>query len=76
LTDPPTSPVKYPGQLICGVIVAVVSFAIFEWLGVAYYLLAGVLAGNIWEGLHRWRSVSRRLKSSDVDGQVAAQSPT
>jgi Na+-translocating ferredoxin:NAD+ oxidoreductase RnfD subunit len=70
LTDPPTSPVKYPGQLICGVIVAVVSFAIFEWLGVAYYLLAGVLVGNIWEGWHRWRSVSRRLKSSDIEGQV------
>ncbi len=71
LTDPPTSPVKYSGQLICGVIVAVVSFAIFEWLGVAYYLLAGVLAGNIWEGWHRWRLVSRRSLSSGVDDQVA-----
>ncbi len=71
LTDPPTSPVKYSGQLICGVIVAVVSFAIFEWLGVAYYLLAGVLVGNIWEGWHRWRLVSRRSLSSGVDDQVA-----
>jgi Na+-translocating ferredoxin:NAD+ oxidoreductase RnfD subunit len=71
LTDPPTSPVKYRGQIVCGVIVAVVSFAIFEWLGVAYYLLAGVLVGNIWEGWHRWRSVSRRRMSSGVDGQVA-----
>jgi Na+-translocating ferredoxin:NAD+ oxidoreductase RnfD subunit len=25
LTDPPTSPVKYPGQIVCGIIVAVVS---------------------------------------------------
>jgi Na+-translocating ferredoxin:NAD+ oxidoreductase RnfD subunit len=71
LTDPPTSPVKYPGQLICGVIVAIVSYAVFEWLGVAYYLFAGVLVGNIWEGWHRWRPVSRRRVSSGVDGQVA-----
>jgi Na+-translocating ferredoxin:NAD+ oxidoreductase RnfD subunit len=71
LTDPPTSPVKYPGQLICGVIVAIVSYAVFEWLGVAYYLFAGVLVGNIWEGWHRWRPVSHRRVSSGVDGQVA-----
>jgi Na+-translocating ferredoxin:NAD+ oxidoreductase RnfD subunit len=48
LTDPPTSPVKYRGQLICGVVVAIVSYATFEWVGAAYYLLAGVLAGNVW----------------------------
>jgi Na+-translocating ferredoxin:NAD+ oxidoreductase RnfD subunit len=57
LTDPPTSPAKYPDQLVCGVIVAVVSFAFFEWGGVVYYLLAGVLAGNLWEA---WRRVNRR----------------
>jgi hypothetical protein len=58
LTDPPTSPVKYRDQVICGAIVAVVSYAVFEWVGAAYYLLAGVLAGNLWEawrrhGVHR-----------------------
>ncbi len=57
LTDPPTSPAKYPDQLICGAIVAVVSFAIFEWVGAVYYLLAGVLAGNVWEA---WRRANRR----------------
>ena len=57
LTDPPTSPAKYPDQLICGVLVAVVSFATFEWLGAVYYLLAGVLVGNVWEA---WRRVNRR----------------
>ena len=57
LTDPPTSPAKYPDQLICGGIVAVVSYALFEWAGVVYFLLAGVLAGNVWEA---WRRVSRR----------------
>ena len=57
LTDPPTSPAKYPDQIVCGVIVAVVSYAFFEWGGVVYYLLAGVLVGNVWEA---WRRVNRR----------------
>ena len=72
LTDPPTSPVKYPDQLVCGVIVAVVSYAIFEWVGAAYYLLAGVLVGNVWEAWHRWYTFSRRRLSPDADGHVAA----
>lgn len=57
LTDPPTSPVKYRDQVICGVIVAVSSFAVFERLGAVYYLLAGVLVGNVWEA---WRRARRR----------------
>jgi Na+-translocating ferredoxin:NAD+ oxidoreductase RnfD subunit len=57
LTDPPTSPVKYRDQIICALIVAVVSYAVFEWLGAVYYLLAGVLVGNVWEA---WRRVSRQ----------------
>jgi Na+-translocating ferredoxin:NAD+ oxidoreductase RnfD subunit len=60
LTDPPTSPAKYPDQMVCGAIVAVVSYAFFEWGGVVYYLLAGVLAGNIWES---WRRVNRRSEA-------------
>ncbi len=57
LTDPPTSPAKYPDQIVYGVIVAVVSYAFFQFAGVVYYLLAGVLAGNVWEA---WRRVNRR----------------
>lgn len=57
LTDPPTSPAKYRDQLIFGAIVAVTSFVLFEAAGVVYYLLAGVLAGNVWEA---WRRVYRR----------------
>ena len=72
LTDPPTSPVKYPDQLVCGLIVAVVSYAIFESVGAAYYLLAGVLVGNVWEAWHRWQSYSRRRLPADTDGQVPA----
>lgn len=60
LTDPPTSPAKYPDQIVCGILVAVVSYAIFEWVGVVYYLLAGVLVGNVWEA---WRRTHRRSHS-------------
>ena len=63
LTDPPTSPVRYPDQLICGVIVAAVSFAVFEWIGAAYYLLAGVLVGNIWEAWRRTTFRTRRTRT-------------
>ncbi len=59
LTDPPTSPVKYPDQIICGAIVAVVSFAAFEGIGAAYYLLAGALVGNVWEAWRRTRQRAR-----------------
>jgi Na+-translocating ferredoxin:NAD+ oxidoreductase RnfD subunit len=57
LTDPPTSPARYKDQWICGVIVAVASYAIFEVFGAVYFLLAGVLAGNVWAA---WRRVHRR----------------
>jgi Na+-translocating ferredoxin:NAD+ oxidoreductase RnfD subunit len=57
LTDPPTSPAKYPDQIWCGLIVAAVSYSFFEWAGVVYYLLAGVLVGNVWEA---WRRTARR----------------
>ena len=69
LTDPPTSPVRYPDQLVCGVLVALASYATFEWVGAAYYLLAGVLIGNIWETWHRWLFSRQRLPS---DGHIAA----
>jgi Na+-translocating ferredoxin:NAD+ oxidoreductase RnfD subunit len=57
LSDPPTSPVKYRDQLVYGVVVGAVSVAVFEWVGAVYYLLAGVLVGNVWEA---WRRVHRR----------------
>jgi Na+-translocating ferredoxin:NAD+ oxidoreductase RnfD subunit len=67
LTDPPTSPAKYPDQIVFGVMVAVIGFALFEWAGVVYYLLAGVLVGNVWEA---WRRVNRR---NDAAFHVALQ---
>lgn len=64
LTDPPTSPVRYPDQIVCGVLVALASYAIFQWVGAAYYLLAGVLVGNVWEAWHRWLFSRERVPSA------------
>jgi len=55
LTDPPTSPVRHADQFVCGVIVAAASYAVFELLGAAHYLLSGVLVGNVWEARRRMR---------------------
>ncbi|HKV49227.1 MAG TPA: RnfABCDGE type electron transport complex subunit D [Candidatus Acidoferrales bacterium] len=63
LTDPPTSPVSYRDQMICGAMVAVASYAVFELLGAAYFLLAGVLVGNTWEAWRRWHLASQRRPS-------------
>jgi enediyne biosynthesis protein E5 len=60
LTDPPTSPAGYRDQWICGIIVAAVSYAVFEISGAVYFLLAGALAGNVWAA---WRRVHRRSRS-------------
>ncbi len=59
LTDPPTSPAKYPHQFLYGIIVAVTSYAFFEMVGAVYYLLAGVLIGNIYEAGRRWLTAAR-----------------
>jgi Na+-translocating ferredoxin:NAD+ oxidoreductase RnfD subunit len=67
LTDPPTSPVRYRDQTLCGAIVASASFAVFQWAGAVYFLLAGVLVGNVWEA---WRRVSRRTGSRFPDGMT------
>jgi Na+-translocating ferredoxin:NAD+ oxidoreductase RnfD subunit len=60
LTDPPTSPARYRDQWICGIIVAAVSYLVFEVFGVVYFLLAGALAGNVWAA---WRRVHRHSQN-------------
>ena len=60
LTDPPTSPARYKDQWICGIIVAAVSYLVFEVFGVVYFLLAGALVGNLWSA---WRRVHRHSGS-------------
>ena len=64
VTDPPTSPPKARDQVVFGAITAVVAYAAFEVIGAAYFLLAGVLAANVWEawrkrGVRRARMVAR-----------------
>ena len=59
LTDPPTSPVKYPHQLLYGALVAVCSYAFFEIIGAVYYLLAAVLIGNLYEAGRRWYAMQQ-----------------
>jgi enediyne biosynthesis protein E5 len=73
LTDPPTSPVTYRDQIVFAVIVAVVSFAIFESTGAVYYLLAGVLAGNVWEGWRRYRFRSARRSAAGTSRRAATR---
>jgi Na+-translocating ferredoxin:NAD+ oxidoreductase RnfD subunit len=48
LTDPPTTPATPSGQVPFSVIVAVVSVFIYSRVGGLAYLLAGLLAGNVW----------------------------
>ncbi len=57
VTDPPTSPPKHPDQLVYGAITAVAAFAVYRVVGAAYFLLAGLLVANVWEG---WRK--RRVR--------------
>ena len=61
VSDPPTSPAKPRDQLVFGLIVAVVAVAVYEVIGAAYYLLAGLLVANVWEAWQR--SVRRRRKA-------------
>jgi len=55
VTDPPTSPPKPRDQIANGVVVAVASYAVFELIGAAYFLLAGLLAANAFESWRKYR---------------------
>jgi Na+-translocating ferredoxin:NAD+ oxidoreductase RnfD subunit len=59
VTDPPTSPPKGRDQAIFGVIVAVAAYAFFSLVHAAYFLLAGLLLGNVWEA---WGPGNERRK--------------
>ncbi len=64
LTDPPTSPVRHRDQMICGTLVALVCWMTFETAGVVYFLLAGVLVGNVYEAWRRERLARARLANA------------
>ncbi len=61
VTDPPTSPPRHRDQLVYGVIVAVSSYATFELVGAAYFLLVGLLVANAWEGMRRLQARTERF---------------
>lgn len=56
VTDPPTSPPRPRDHVIYGTICGVASFAFFETVGAAYFLLAGLLVANLWDGWRRARA--------------------
>jgi Na+-translocating ferredoxin:NAD+ oxidoreductase RnfD subunit len=56
VTDPPTSPPKYRDQVIFGVMVAVLAYAINRLAAGIYYLLIALLVANVWEAWRRWRT--------------------
>jgi Na+-translocating ferredoxin:NAD+ oxidoreductase RnfD subunit len=61
VTDPPTSPPAARHQVVYGTIVAAVSFAAFETIGAADFLLIGLLVANCWEGVRRFREHAARV---------------
>jgi Na+-translocating ferredoxin:NAD+ oxidoreductase RnfD subunit len=63
VTDPPTSPHPERDQLVYGAIVAVVAYGVFQFIGAAYFLLAGLLVANVWEAWRRSRAAATRLGS-------------
>jgi Na+-translocating ferredoxin:NAD+ oxidoreductase RnfD subunit len=69
LTDPPTAPTRYLDQIVFAALVAVASFALYEWLGVVYYLSAALLIGNAWEWQRRVRA---RRGDAAPRGAIAA----
>ena len=79
LTDPPTSPSSNRGQIQFGALVAVVAVVLFATVGGLAYLLAGLLAGNLWTAGTAWRSrvgrsssVARNRASFAMTGTQAA----
>ena len=71
LDDPPTSPVRYRDQIVFGAIVALSAYLVFMRLGAVYYLLAGLLVGNLVEAIRRTVARQRRLHKSARRSQPA-----
>lgn len=55
-TDPPTSPPRHRDQLWYALLAGVGGWLVFRWNGSVVFLLAGLLAANLWEGGRKaWR---------------------
>jgi Na+-translocating ferredoxin:NAD+ oxidoreductase RnfD subunit len=69
ITDPPTSPPKQRDQVVFGTIAGVASFAAFQLIGAAYFLLAGLLVANAWEAWRRLQlQAARRARTPPAPG--------
>lgn len=67
LTDPPTSPAKYPEQVFFGILAAVVSGAAFLYLSKLSYLLIGLLAANAWKSLQSSRRQNKPVRRRQIN---------
>lgn len=72
LDDPPTSPVRYIDQIWYGALIAVLAAIVFVCAGVAYYLLAALLIGNVVEAGRRVLQARRRRVRRRVAGSPAS----
>lgn len=61
VTDPPTSPAKPRDQIWFGGVAAAASFAVSQTVGSVIFLLAGLLAANVFEALRRRKVRAVRL---------------
>ncbi|MDA8442196.1 MAG: RnfABCDGE type electron transport complex subunit D [Peptococcaceae bacterium] len=59
VTDPPTSPGKYPDQMLFGVIIAVSTLAIYWKYGGLAFLPAGLLVANVWNAVRMSRTAAK-----------------
>jgi hypothetical protein len=71
LDDPPACPTRYPDQVWFALVVSAVSCAAFLVVGADYFLLAGLLAGNVWEAWRRW-AARPRLGAAQESGRVSS----
>jgi hypothetical protein len=60
VTDPPTSPPKNKDQWTFGAIAGVSAYLFFMLVHSVYFLLAGLLVANAWEGWRKWKSKKTR----------------
>jgi Na+-translocating ferredoxin:NAD+ oxidoreductase RnfD subunit len=65
LTDPPTSPAKVKGQILFGILTAVVGSVVYGFFGGLMYLFIGLLVGNLYQ-LLRARSALKASNSKQA----------
>ncbi len=80
VTDPPTSPVTFPGQMGFGAIVALASAAVYLASHSLVFLPAGLVLGNggyaaVWQASHLRRSALRRRLVPSLPADRRSRTP-